>query len=67
MNKAIKQRASYIVQTMVGKDTSEEYPMVIKYVVKAAHCIKAKYWIFKVNNMREGEILAMYYFLTDRR
>ena len=67
MNRAIKQRASYIVQTMVGKDTSEDYPMAIKYVVKAAHWMKAKYWIFRVNNMREGEILAMYYFLTDRR
>lgn len=67
MSKTIRQRATYIVQSMVGKDTSEDYPMVIKYVVKAAHWLKAKYWLIKVNNMSEGEILAMYYFLTDRR
>lgn len=67
MNKTIKQRGAFIVQSMVGKDTSEDHAFLVKYLVKAAHWLKAKYWITKVNNMSEGEILAMYYVLTDRR
>ena len=67
MNKSIKQKSAYIVHSMVGRDTSEDHGLVLRTILKFTHWLKVQFWLMKVNNMSEGEILSMYYLLTDRR
>lgn len=67
MNKAVKQRAKYIVNAMVGEDRSESSIFPVRELLKVLRNIRANYWLWKVNHMSEGEILDMYYLLTDRR
>ena len=65
MTKATRLKAKYVVNAMVGADESDGHNAVVAFFMKAAHSIRAWWWIQKVNHMSEGEILNMYYLLTD--
>lgn len=65
MSNIVKAKATYVVQTMVCKDTSNEHSAVMGLILKAVHYVKAQWWIVKINHMSEGEILNLYYLLTD--
>lgn len=67
MNKAIVDKAKYVVLANAGTDHSEEYPAVIAWFTKMVHKIKANYWLWRVNHMSEGEIIKRYYALAERR
>ena len=67
MNKMIKAKAAYIVHAKVGRDESDGYWFGKRVFLKAVHQIKARFWIFKVNHMKEGDILRLYYSMTGGR
>lgn len=66
MNRAIKDKAKYVVLTKAGTDRSENYPAVIAWFLRLIFEIKANYWLWRVNRMSEGEIMKRYYELTKR-
>ena len=66
MNKAVREKAKYVVLTKAGTDRSEEYPAVIRWLLKLIYEIRANYWLWRVNHMSEGKILNMYYEMTRR-
>lgn len=66
MNKAVKDKAKYIVLTKAGTDNSEGHAPVIRWILSVVHKIKTEYWLARVNRMREGQIMDMYYELTRK-
>lgn len=64
MNKAIKEKAKYVVRAKAGTDRSSEYSALIAWLLKLVYQIKANYWLWRVNRMTEGEIMKRYYELT---
>ena len=66
MNKAIKDKAKYVVLAKAGTDHSEEHSAVIAWFLRMIYVIKAHYWLWRVNRMSEGEIMIMYYELTRK-
>ena len=67
MNKATKMKAKYVVNAMVGEDESYKHNAAVAYCMKIVRRVRAWWWIQKVNHMSEGEIMNMYYLLTDGR
>ena len=67
MNSATRLKAKFVVYTMVGKNECEGHNALARTLIRAVHHVKAWWWIQKVNNMSEGEILELYYLLTDGR
>lgn len=66
MNKAVMDKAKYVVLTKAGTDRSKEYPAVIAWFLRMVYQIRAHYWLWRVNRMSEGEIMNRYYELTRR-
>lgn len=66
MNKAIKEKAKYVVRAKAGTDRSSEYSALIAWLLKLVYQIKANYWLWRVNRMTEGEIMNIYYDLTRK-
>lgn len=66
MNKAIKEKAKYVVLTKAGEDHSEEHSAVVAWLFRLVYIIRSNYWLWRVNRMSEGEILNLYYALTTR-
>jgi len=66
MNKAIKEKAKYVVRAEAGTDKSEGHSFLIRWILKAIHRLKTEYWLAKVNRMSEGQVMDMYYELTRR-
>lgn len=65
MNKAVRQRAKYIVEAMVGE--KKEADGLLGVIYDTERKMRSAYWLNRVNHMSEGQILDMYYLLTDRR
>lgn len=65
MNKAILDKAKYVVLAKAG--TSRNDGTVIGWLLTVIHELKARYWLWRVNRMSEGEIINRYYTLTERR
>lgn len=65
MNNATKLKAKFVVYTMVGSDESEKHSPIVRAVMRTVRRVKAWWWIQKVNHMSEGEILDLYYLLTN--
>ena len=63
MNSATRLKAKFVVYTMVGKEESEN--VILGAFLRVVHRAKAWWWIQKVNHMSEGEILRLYYLLTN--
>ena len=66
MNKAVKDKAKYIVRSKAGTDNSEGHMPLIRWILHTIHRIKTEYWLARVNHMREGQIMDMYYELTRK-
>lgn len=64
MNKAIKEKAKYVVRAKAGTDRSSEHSALIAWLLKLVYQIRASYWLWRVNRMTEGEIMKRYYELT---
>ena len=64
MNKAIKEKAKYMVRAKAGTDRSGEHSALIAWLLKLVYQIRASYWLWRVNRMTEGEIMKRYYELT---
>ena len=66
VNKAIKDKAKYVVLAKAGTDHSEDYTAVIAWLLRLIYEIRANYWLWRVNRMSEGEIMKRYYELTRK-
>ena len=66
MNKAVIDKAKYVVLTKAGTDNSEGHMPIVAWILRTIHKIRTKYWLAKVNRMTEGQIMDMYYELTRK-
>lgn len=64
MNKAILDKAKYVVLAKAG--TSRNDGTIIGWFLTLIHELKARYWLWRVNRMSEGQILKIYYELTRK-
>jgi len=66
MNKAVKEKAKYVVRAKAGTDNSEGHSAIVAWLLRLIHRLKTEYWLRRVNRMSEGQILNTYYELTRK-
>lgn len=67
MNKAIKYKAKYITLVKAGTDKSEGKRPLVRWFLHLLYELRVRYWLWRVNRMSEGQIIATYHAMTTRR